>query len=876
MFAEALDSLVGAPGAAEALARLDDATRDVLAGSVPALADRAPAAELPAYTMRRAVRLLLSALAAERPLALALDDVHWADEESLLLLAYLLRYPPAGPVLLVLSHRLPGLPVSVAAALAKSGAESITLHPLSYDESRLLLPPELSDQQARRLWYDSGGNPLYLRELSRAAAHEPLPTAALPPAVPPEVPTIVAGSVAHELAELGRVENGDGVGTAAVALARAAAVLGDGFDFTIAAEVAGLGEEQARPALDLLLERDLLRVDEHGRFRFRHPIVLRAAYHHFGEGQRLASHARAAEVLHARGAPPSTRAAHVARAASPGDRESANVLATAANEVTLRSPALAARWLDAALRLLPSDPKDLPRRQELQSQLAASLASDGRLSDSAATFRDLLDDVNLRAALRVPVALGAALVDHLLGAHDEAQAVLLSTLERLDQSASAAEAAMLRCALATGCFFDADWDAMRRWAHEALAEGESDADYRATGLACLALACYALGDPNAAAKHAQESGALIEALPAPQLAGRLEGLALLGWTEYCLGHWADARRLAERALAISRDTGQQHMESPMLIIEGMARLAQAQPEEATAAAEAARESAERAANHLFRTFALTLECVIATVHGDLERAVQLGEEALAAGRQSYSPWASVADCYLAEAYLEAGDPLRARHQLLGAGAEPTLPPLPFYHVHAYAILTGAALAVDDLDDAAQWAHRALQTAERIGLDGPCAEAERAMATVLLARGDAGTATDRALTAASAAGKAGLSVDAARALVIAALAQARVGNAQRADEYRQQARTLASAARAPRLAAGGGALPTNGHPKRRGQPLTPREREIAQLATTHTNREIAKQLEVSLKTVEATLARAFPKLGVSSRTQVADALKHRGH
>jgi DNA-binding NarL/FixJ family response regulator len=197
-------------------------------------------------------------------------------------------------------------------------------------------------------------------------------------------------------------------------------------------------------------------------------------------------------------------------------------------------------------------------------------------------------------------------------------------------------------------------------------------------------------------------------------------------------------------------------------------------------------------------------------------------------------------------------------------------------VHAYAILTGAALAVDDLDDAAQWAHRALQTAERIGLDGPCAEAERAMATVLLARGDAGTATDRALTAASAAGKAGLSVDAARALVIAALAQARVGNAQRADEYRQQARTLASAAQAPRLAPGGGALPTNGRPKRRGQPLTPREREIAQLATTHTNREIAKQLEVSLKTVEVTLARAFPKLGVSSRTQVADALKHRGH
>ena len=51
--------------------------------------------------------------------------------------------------------------------------------------------------------------------------------------------------------------------------------------------------------------------------------------------------------------------------------------------------------------------------------------------------------------------------------------------------------------------------------------------------------------------------------------------------------------------------------------------------------------------------------------------------------------------------------------------------------------------------------------------------------------------------------------------------------------------------------------------------------MAELARSNTNREIADELGVALKTVEATLSRAFPKLGVSSRTQLADALKRRG-
>ena len=55
-------------------------------------------------------------------------------------------------------------------------------------------------------------------------------------------------------------------------------------------------------------------------------------------------------------------------------------------------------------------------------------------------------------------------------------------------------------------------------------------------------------------------------------------------------------------------------------------------------------------------------------------------------------------------------------------------------------------------------------------------------------------------------------------------------------------------------------------------LTPQEREIAQLAATGlTNREIAARLYVSHRTVSSHLHRIFPKLGITSRAALRDAL-----
>ena len=57
-------------------------------------------------------------------------------------------------------------------------------------------------------------------------------------------------------------------------------------------------------------------------------------------------------------------------------------------------------------------------------------------------------------------------------------------------------------------------------------------------------------------------------------------------------------------------------------------------------------------------------------------------------------------------------------------------------------------------------------------------------------------------------------------------------------------------------------------------LTRREFEIATLATDRkTNREIAAELFLSLKTVESHMRHIFQKLGVSSRVEVARAIEH---
>ena len=161
-----------------------------------------------------------------------------------------------------------------------------------------------------------------------------------------ELPPAVAASLAGELARLDPRDR--------AISAKGAAVIGDTFELHLAAAAAGSTEAEALAAVDALVGEGTVRSTElPGRFRFRHPIVRRAAYESASPGHRLLAHRRVAEQLASAGASPLERAQHVAASATPGDRAAAELLVTAARAAAVHAPAIAADWFGAALRLLP-------------------------------------------------------------------------------------------------------------------------------------------------------------------------------------------------------------------------------------------------------------------------------------------------------------------------------------------------------------------------------------------------------------------------------------------------------------------------------------------------------------------------------------------
>ncbi len=169
-----------------ALARLFPALR-----RVPAVRDVAPTFQpLDPVELRRrafsALRLLLTRLARRQPLIVALDDLQWGDADSGHFLAELLLHPDAPPLLLIIAHRsddesLSGLLDALRGArealeadsLASIQVATITLAPLSHEDSCALVQSLGADASDGVLAREAGGSPFFLSELARASGHTP-------------------------------------------------------------------------------------------------------------------------------------------------------------------------------------------------------------------------------------------------------------------------------------------------------------------------------------------------------------------------------------------------------------------------------------------------------------------------------------------------------------------------------------------------------------------------------------------------------------------------------------------------------------------------------------------------------------------------------
>lgn len=826
------------------------------------------------YRLHRAISALLDVLAKERRIVLALDDLHWADPASIELLLYLLRRPPRAQLFVAVTFRPGQLEARTAAAIQQlqrdSGGELVELLPLNAEEASAFLPAEMPRALAERIYRESGGNPFYLEELVRAAQVADAASTHRAEAAGERVPSTVTAVISSELEHLS---------APARELIQGASVVGDPFEPELAGEIVGMDAASTLAALDELVDRDLVcGASVPGRFSFRHPIVRSAVYESAKGGWRRSAHARAAVVLAERGASPSARARHVERSARLGDRDAVAVLAQAGYAANARAPAAAAGWFRAALRLL-SDHEPLTQRLELLLALAVSLGSAGNLEESRAAFQELLSLLAPDHALRGNAVVGAAIVEHLLGKHDEAQGLLLAALAGLEDTST--EASMLKLLIADGCFFSADWNGMRFWARKALAPDERSQALEVAAAAALALAHYGLGEIEPAAAQASQAATIADGLSDAEWAHELQSICFLGWAEYCVGSLHDAEQHMRRALDVAAATGQQHLSAAMLVVQAMSNLALGRLELASEEAETAIDTSLLSANHLFLTWALTVRCMVEIERGTPASAVRFGRKALEAGISSRSPWSSVASLYLAEARLEAGEAEMCRKELFAGQSTPRLPPFLFYAVHAYELLARAELELGLPDAAERWVSQASDLAAQLGLPGPAAEAGRAQALLALSRGSLAAAGEAALASATLADRAGQPLQAARSRLLAGIALSSADDAQAAIAQLRHAEEAFDAHGASRYRDRAARelrrLGVHAGPARHPSPragatvaaLSKRELAVARLVHEgHANRQIAAELAISVKTVENHLTNIFRRLEISSRAQLA--------
>ena len=308
------------------------------------------------FLVALAVLSLLSETAEEQPLVCVIDDQHWLDQASAQALGFAARRLAADPVGLVFAARIAGEELAGLPELAIGG--------LADGDARALLDSALTgplDTRVRdQIVAEAGGNPLALLELPRGMTPGELAGGfGLLGALPG------AGSLTGRIEDSFRRRlNALSEKTRQLLLLAAADPAGDSSLVWRAAGRLGLPvAEAAAPAVEAGL------AEFGARIRFRHPLVRSAAYRSASFAERRRVHAVLAEVTDP-AADPDRRAWHQAQAADGPDEDVAAELERSAGRAQSRGGlAAAAAFLERSVRLT-ADPAHLAERT-----LAAAQAS---------------------------------------------------------------------------------------------------------------------------------------------------------------------------------------------------------------------------------------------------------------------------------------------------------------------------------------------------------------------------------------------------------------------------------------------------------------------------------------------------------------------
>lgn len=575
-----------------------------LPAAVPATAARGQSAD-----REQAIAVLLKYLEAVAHRSAAslffLEDIHWADEDSLALLERIAALAAGAPLLMIglarptLYEWRPGWPGECGAP-----ATTLPLLPLSEADSRELvfsilrklpqIPATLSDLIVQ----SAAGNPFYVEELVRVLIEDGV-------IVPSEttwqvrpraltrlrVPATLTGVLQARLDRLPESER--------VTLQQAA-VLGDDFwadavqQMNKAARFP-LDATQVDSALEALERRDMIfraatPAFPGGRaYLFKHAVLREVAYESVLLRDRAAYHLQAARWLEAQSgdrmagyAAPIAQHYELAGRAAEAARLYEVAAARAGEESKIGQ---AIGYYRKVLELLRPMPQYLDTRLMVLDRLGRSLLQRGRLVEALDAYRMMHDeaelDGNLSVQARAENARAAVFLE--LGDNDQAAAATsrAEQLARLSGTDIELVWACLRRAESAGRMGDAETAVAA--AGKALERSRALDAPRETGraLAWLAAYCPAANCPEEAERAREELTALVEAL-----AGRdrpedaADVLVSLGRARLDAGLHGEARTLFERALPLQRRAGDRRAAADTLRLLGTAVCRMGEPEAA--------------------------------------------------------------------------------------------------------------------------------------------------------------------------------------------------------------------------------------------------------------------------------------------------------
>ena len=355
-----------------------------------------------------AVRKAVERRAREQPLALVVEDIHWAEPTLLDLVEHLTDWTRDAQLLVLCLARPELLDDRPSWGGGRQNAELLTLEPLGEDEAAALVTgltgdSELEDDDRSRILAVAEGNPLFVEQLVAALAEG---------AEAQRVPSTIQALLASRLETLSAEERD---------VLECASVVGLEFEWDVLAQLAPDGRRPPGSLLFGLVRKELIRphaaIDD--AFWFRHMLIRDAAYDRISKERRAHLHERVADWLDGRGGEfDEIVGYHLEQAhrcladlgpATPRSRalgERAAVrLATSGRRAHARGDSTAAsNLLERAATLFAPDDR---RRLDLLPALGRTLREAGRMDDAERVLAEAVrgaedvDDHGLAADARV-------------------------------------------------------------------------------------------------------------------------------------------------------------------------------------------------------------------------------------------------------------------------------------------------------------------------------------------------------------------------------------------------------------------------------------------------------------------------------------------